>query len=281
MKGLPVAFLCICQLVVAFDGNAQEAEPSYPKELSRWKEMTPPPAAKGTERDKWFMKANRSELEWRVFLSDQGEPCAELIPFGKMHVMPGPGFLPKTGRWHPKTRKTYLRVDDGWLAGLNQGECGGELHWFSADGSQNYKIADLHVVNFATNAKGIFLVEGLDPGLVESTIVKVSRPGKGKRWEALTVATLPAMPCALAVRKDGTLVVTLSEGLVTMSPDGPVSQVSGRHSWTFYPTSSVLSKDESLLYIGMKQYVVELNLKFHSIRYLLPDEKLLNRDSGL
>lgn len=275
MKGLSIAFLCLSQLVVAFDGNAQEAEPSYPKELSQWKEMTPPPASEAAERDKWFRNACGSNLEWRVYALAGGEPCAEPVTIATAPTK-SPAFVPKVGRFTHAT--AHLEVDEGWLVGFNQGEFGAAIYWFSKNGSKNYKISDHQFVAFARNADGIFAVEGLAHlDTDEGTVIRLVRSGVGNRWKAISVASLPSAPYAVSVRKDGTLVIKLTNGIAEVNRTTALKQVLTSDVWNgWYPTSSILSADENLLFIGMRQFVVELNLKSHAIRYLLPDAKLLN-----
>jgi hypothetical protein len=92
------------------------------------------------------------------------------------------------------------------------------------------------------------------------------------------VTPLPFAPSALASQHDGTLLIVLSDSLVAVGEDHRVHTVLAEVPWiALYPTSAVLSPDERRLYIGMRQFVAEVDLTTHMLRLLIPSEKLLNR----
>ena len=55
----------------------------------------------------------------------------------------------------------------------------------------------------------------------------------------------------------------------TLLPDAP---------WdALYPSCSVLALDEQKLYIGMRQFVGEFDLKAKALRFLVPSDHFLNK----
>jgi hypothetical protein len=81
-------------------------------------------------------------------------------------------------------------------------------------------------------------------------------------WRTSTAAVRPAAPEAISVRRDGTMLITLSNALVLVGRDHVVKRLLDETYWgSLYPNSSVLTPTEDKLYIGMRQYVAGVNLE--------------------
>ena len=93
----------------------------------------------------------------------------------------------------------------------------------------------------------------------------------------MTVAQLPFAPHAVSLRRDGAMLVTLSESLVSMGSDGKILTWLANAPWRgLYPNSSALTQDETRLYIGMRQFVGEFDIKTKRLRLLIPSKVFLN-----
>ena len=80
-----------------------------------------------------------------------------------------------------------------------------------------------------------------------------------------------------AARLDRRL-VTLSDSLVCVGADRKIQILLSHAPWGgLYPSSSVLSQNEQSLYIGMRQFVGELDLTTKKLRLLIPSNQFLNR----
>jgi hypothetical protein len=89
---------------------------------------------------------------------------------------------------------------------------------------------------------------------------------------------LPFAPGAVSVKHDGTMLITLSDSLISVSPDHHLETLIAEAPWeTLYPSSSVLSQDERHLYIGMRQFVGEVDLATNQLRLLIPTRQFLNK----
>jgi hypothetical protein len=251
------------------------AEPAYSADVSAWKEYTIPPASNERRYMAWNMAANESRLEWRVFTQDGRVKAARVSESSHMRTELPP-FVPDRGHFDEATRS--VRVDDGWLVGLNHGEFGASLDWYDADGRATYKISEHQIVDFLVRSDGLYAIEGLAHlGMSEGSLIKISRPDTTARWQAQTVVNLPFAPYAFAVKSDGALVITLSDAIVIVRPDNTLETVLAKTPWSgLYPRTSVLSQDEKILYIGMRQYVAEVTLSSKSFRLLLPSDAFLN-----
>jgi hypothetical protein len=161
----------------------------------------------------WSFAANYSHLNWREFAKD-GEVRARLsseVPGMRPQQL---SFTPKAGKF--SRASATAAVDDGWLAGFNEGEFGGALYWFSRDGKRSYPISDDQIVDFFSLADGIYAIEGLAHlGRSRGSVLRIARSKEGAPWQAQSVVALPSAPYAVAVRRDGTAVITLSYSLVS------------------------------------------------------------------
>jgi hypothetical protein len=170
-------------------------------------------------------------------------------------------------------------VDDGWLVGFNHGEFGAALYWFNHDGKHHYKISNHQVVAFFSLPDGIYAIEGLaHMGASCGSVIRITRPTTSGHWQASRVVRLPYAPNTVAVRRDGSIVIALSDSLVSVGPDHHVNTLISDAPWGgLYPSSSILLPDESRLYIGMRQFVGEVDLATNHLRLLVPSVNFLNR----
>ncbi len=251
-------------------------EPGYPVDVTKWEEVTIPPERKSGERYLWFYRANRSPHMCRVFTKG-GEVHGKI---GEEEVrVEGelPGFKPKEGKFHRVGASA--KVEDGWLVGFDHGEFGAELCWFSPEGERHYKIEASHVVSFFSLPGGLYAIEGLahlGPGF--GSVMRIFKPEPEGRWQTEDVASLPAAPRAVVVDGDGALVVVLANSAVRVGKGGEVSMLfADAPWWGLYPQSAALSADGRKLYIGMRQFVGELDLPTKKLRMLVPSERFLNK----
>ena len=252
------------------------SEPAYVQDVTRWQAVDAPSASDRGARMVWSFAANYSHLNWRVFTRD-GEVRARLggeVPDIRPRQL---SFTPEAGKF--RRASAAARVGDGWLVGFNEGEFGGALYWFSRDGKRSYPISDDQIVDFFSLADGIYAIEGLAHLSASlGSILRITRPKEGAPWRAQSVAVLPYAPYAVAVRRDGTAMITLSDSLVSVGPDLKVEALLPDAPWgALYPTCSVLGPDEQKLYIGMRQFVGEFDLKTKTLRFLIPSDQFLNR----
>lgn len=239
--------------------------PSFDPHVTHWLAVPVPPKERKGDRAVWNYATSYSKLEWAVF-TQSGQVRAQLDG-----EKPWPGFGP-TGNG-----RIYQRVDDGWLIEANRGEWGGTLYWYSLDGKRHTKVSDDQVTAFFRLPDGLYAVEGLAHlSISVGTIIRVDETVDG--WKTTEVAKLPAAPYAASVRRDGTAIITLSDGVVSFGADHTVKPVLKSDLWfQLYPNSSALSSDGQKLYIGMRQFVGEVDLNGHQIRLLVPSMAHLNR----
>lgn len=269
--------LIVCAFL-ALSLSAYAAEPAYPREIAQWQEVRIPADSDHAAGAAWLYSANNSRDEWRVF-SDDGRICTELTSAKPLKPRERPKFIPKAGRFFDAP--SVVRVDDGWLVGFNQGEFGAALYWFSLDGKHNYKISDDQIVDFIALPDGLYAIEGLAHlSMSEGSLIRISRSQSSNHWQAANVTTLPFAPYAVSARRDGTMLITLSDSIVQISNDRATTTLLPDAPWRgLYPNSSVLSSDEQKLYIGMRQFVGEFDISTKKLRLLVPSAEFLNKIS--
>jgi hypothetical protein len=252
------------------------AEPEYPRDITKWQEVAVPAESDQGARMAWVLAASYSKHEWRVFTKD-GQPFAQL-KYERQEKRPDrPSFTPEAEEF--RGASAFAAVDDGWLVGFNQGEFGAALYWFSSDGKRNYKISGHQVVAFFSLSGGIHAIEGLAHlGMSQGSVIRIARPKDSARWQATSIVKLPFAPDAVSLRRDDTMLITLSDSLVSVGADRKIQTLLPNAPWgLLYPNSSVLSQDEKKLYIGMRQFVGEFDLTTKKLRLLIPSNQFLNK----
>jgi hypothetical protein len=261
-------------LLIAIASHA--GEPMYVREVAKWQEVAVPPATNRGEHVVWSYAASYSKHEWRVF-TDGKQTCAQLRSTKDSESKERPVFTPKAGRF--RGASTFIAVDDGWLVGFNEGEFGAALYWFSDDGKRSFKISDHQIVAFFSLSDGIHAIEGLAHlSVSEGSVIRIARSTKNERWQANPVVKLPFAPYVISVCRDGTMLITLSDSLVSVGKDHKIDTLLADAPWSsLYPNSSILSRDEQKLYIGMCQFVGEFDLSTKKFRFLIPSRQFLNK----
>jgi hypothetical protein len=254
------------------------AEPSHSCDPSTWQEQTRPPRTDEVAHSLWWYASNYSQLNWRVLIVE-GQVQARRSEDVKQRSAPRPEFDPKVGRFRKSS--AFARVDNGWLVGFNHGEFGAALHWFSRDGNRNYKISDHQIVDFVSTPDSVLAVEGLAHlGISRGSLIRITRVNGDEQWKAKCLTTLPFAPYAVSCRRNGDLLITLSDSLVVVTPGdrAKVRTLLANADWGhLYPNSSALTSNERTLYIGMRQFVAEFDLQTKKLRFLIPGKQFLNR----
>jgi hypothetical protein len=208
---------------------------------------------------------------------ENGSPRAKLDPERGTESLPRPFFpLPLHAF---RGIETYAAVDDGWLIGVNRGEFGSHVYWYNHDGTSSYRISGAHIVAFLSRPDGVYAIEGqAHLTLIRGSIIRFVRAKPTERWTQRTVIELPSEPYAVSLRKDGTMLLTMADSILAVSPDFKINTELSDAPWSWlYPSTSALSQDEHTLYIGMRQFVGEFDLDKKKVRLLIPSELFLNR----
>jgi hypothetical protein len=248
----------------------------YPSRVEEWVAPPVPSRADRGAYAVWSFASNYSECQWRVS-AREGVVTAQLAPKTRDESSLGLPFTPRTEKWASAT--SAIRVPDGWLVAFNHGEFGAALYWFNEDGSQNYMVSGDQVVAFALLPDRLLAVEGLAHMITSrGSIVRLEPPKDQGRWTVHGVAQLPFAPYAAVVQNNGHIVIVLSDSLVRATANGDLQTLLSDVPWTqLYPNSAAMSQDDMHVYVGMRQYVAEINLATRKVSLLVPSTVFLNK----
>lgn len=264
-------------LISLFASVAEAGGPApYPARVEYWVTASMPARADRAEYAVWSYASNYSEYEWRVS-ARAGVVTAQLAPRARDESSLGLPFTPKTEKFAGAS--SAIHVPDGWLVAFNHGEFGAALYWFNEKGEQNYKVSDNQVVAFAQLPDRLLAVEGLaHMTMSRGSIIRIERSKDQNRWTARTVGQLPFAPYAAVVQHDGRIVIVLSDALVQATANGELQTLLSDVPWTqLYPNSAAMGEDETRVYVGMRQYVAEVDLTTRKLRMLVPNAAFLNK----
>jgi hypothetical protein len=254
-------------------------------EVVQWQEIIIPPKADPGKYIAQFHAADDNFVQWHLYTSS-GRVCVNLAGDESLGQRVPPKFALRDDQIkaasilapYNTSPSAITPVDDGWIISFNQGEFGGgDVYWFSPDGKQNYRISSGHQVSrFVSLPDGLYAIEGLSHlDMSEGSIIRFNRKKADRFWQAFTVTKLPSEPYAIAVRRDGTILITLFNSVVSVGTNRKINTLLSNASWnSLYPYTSVLSPDEQKLYIGMHQVVGEFDIATKKFRFLVPPETI-------
>ena len=176
-----------------------------------------------------------------------------------------------------------VAVEDGYLAGFNRGEWGGELYWFSKNGEKRYKISDDQIVQFIRRDNKIYAIAGLSHlGLTIGNIIEIEK--NGRKWIAKEYLKLPSAPDAVQLDSKGNFIIVTDRGsfskdgnfseippsLFSIDRDANIDTLVKAGMWGgLYPSSMVIQND--VVYIGMRKGVYKFDLATKKDEWLLPE----------
>jgi len=208
--------------------------------------------------------ANYSMREWRV--TTEGENLTIRLDTRRDHQDPLPPEITSGNvAAGSKGDRRVIRVEDGWLVGLDEGEFGGALWWFSSDGKMSKKLADENVVDFARSSKGVLALVGLAHlGFDSGKVLRIAEGEAGnRRVEVLT--DLGAAPRAFAAESSDSLLVLTTRGLVRVGTSGTLAQLLPTNYGLLYPNSMTRSPS-GVIHVGMRHFLTRLTPTGNSYR---------------
>ena len=168
--------------------------------------------------------------------------------------------------------RRVLAVSDGWLVGFDAGEFGGGLWWFDSEGRRSRRLRPPRTARDpgdpygAENVLGFATVEGRSLVLVglnhldgrSGRVFETERTDEG-RWNLVPVAILDASPEAWISESDRLLVLT-EGGMWTLETSRPAQHSVSLDLGPVGPANSLVRGDDGFLYIGLRHYVLGLDL---------------------
>jgi hypothetical protein len=278
MLSMLVQWVRLATILLALAQFVCAAEPQYNPDVGTWQAVAVPAFSDFAASEAWSHTANHSPYNWTVFIKDS-MVCANTYYQTTADKIKNLGFTPRAKGL--KFVSAIVPVSDGYLVGFNHGEWGAALYWFARDGKCSYQVSEHQVVDFVVVSETIYAIEGLAHLWVsEGSVIKITRSNHCRRWKAHEWVKLPFAPEAVSLTRDNAMVITLSGALVAVDTNGKIDFLVRDAPWgVLYPRSSVLSPDGEKVYVGMRQYVGEFNMKSKTLRMLIPSKAFLNPGS--
>lgn len=168
-----------------------------------------------------------------------------------------------------KGSSAVLRVDSGFLVGIDNGEWGGRVIWYSPAGDSSYVVSRDQVSQFVRRGDRIFAIEGLAHlSMSEGNIIEL-RKNKGA-WVAEVHFQLPDAPAGIDVDTDGSFIVLTYASLLHIDQEKHMTSLVSNAIWRhgIWPTSLVIN--DGYAYLGMRAGVTRYHLKKGTLEWLQP-----------
>jgi hypothetical protein len=194
--------------------------------------------------------------EWRV--AAEGERLKISLDAQRNHIDTLPPLIKeKSVAAGSKSARHVLRVEDGWLVGLDAGEFGGGLWWFGADGLDGKRLSGENVVGFAESSKGVLALTGLAHMGFDHGKVLLITGGAGVERKVEPLADMGAAPRAFVAETNDSLLVMTTRGLVRVRTSGAVEQLLNTSYGLLYANSMTLSTS-GVIHVGMRHFITRL-----------------------
>ena len=214
----------------------------------RWKRIDP----SAVTLEQRFSLNRRSPCSWAVFVRG-GAVVAEKRRETPPQVPPGIS-LPAQ---HVGPPSVVEQGRSGLLVGFDNGEWGGALFWYAANGTFKQKLLSDNVVELLPTATGFTLFTGLshmgsDTGKATEVLDSDGRYQLGRS------ADLASNPRAVVTEQSGSVLVVTMAGLVRLQSDFRVEKLLREHWEMLYPVSLAVAGETA--YVGMRGAVAEVHL---------------------
>jgi hypothetical protein len=168
-------------------------------------------------------------------------------------------------------KRTYQKVENGWLVGFNRGEWGGGLYWFDEKGKNGYLIRYAHVKEIFEIEKEIYVVEGLAHlSVSEGEIFKVKK--EKEKWEEEKFMKLDESPQTIILDKDNKFIIVFSNKVSSITIKKEIKDIMKEQVWEGYIYSNSMIINDENLYIGMRSGIIKVNLSHEGKYYWLTNK---------
>jgi hypothetical protein len=160
--------------------------------------------------------------------------------------------------------RSVLKVDNGYLVGMNYGEWGGDFSWYSRLGGVHKKISGDQILKFLVIRQEIFALNGY------GDILQVEKTKAG--WSTKNYIKFPIDQnlISFALDSQGNFIVITNSSLLKIDKEKKITTIIENGFWLPYlhPTSMVIVND--IVYAGMPMGVFKYNLNTQTKEWLMP-----------
>ncbi len=217
-----------------------------------WIETSDPGALKDYSK---LMEANRSRHEWRVVVSSAQMQIMDVGGRTRDNDVVFPPHFHRTDEM--PGRAITAKAGDQWLVGFNAGEFGGGLWWTNQDGRRVERLARENVQAFVTRGEEVLVFTGLAHMGYDKGTAYSFRPTPGG-GELVRIADLDSAPAAAWLQDNGSVLIAVSNGVVSLRPDGRVVRLYKQDVMGMLYPNSVVGQEDNAIFVGMRFYVLRL-----------------------
>jgi len=232
--------------------------------IGNWKALTIP-----TNEDTVY-SYNSSDTNWIVYQKNNKVFVREMMDTVDRTYLPFKTPAPKSYSKMEEFsgKRSFIKVNDGYLVAFWRGEFGASLFWFSNEGTTYYKVNGASAVQFIKRGNEIYAINGLAHlSMSSGSLLKMSF--ENNKWVASEYLALPFAPYAISLDSNNDFIIVTSDNLIKVNSKKQIKTLLKTDFWQgLYPTSSVIEGE--CIYIGMRKGVYEFNLRTKVSKWLLP-----------
>lgn len=179
--------------------------------------------------------------------------------------------LTKVFRLFPAGKRTFLKIDDGFLIGVFNGQFRGGLFWMSADLKHGYQISSQKIIKLIKAQNSLFAIQSF-PNLEVSkgNLLEISKVNE--KYFAKDYLDLPSAPIDIVTdSQDNLIILTASPSdLILVDKKKEVKTISANNFWEdLFPRNIIFLNGN--IYIGMHKGVLKFNPDKGVKEWLMPN----------
>lgn len=160
--------------------------------------------------------------------------------------------------------RSVLKVDNGYLVGMNFGEWGGDFSWYAANGNLQKRISGDQILKFLAFEDRIFALNG------HGSILEVEKTRTGWSTKNYVKFSIEQNLISFALDSQGNFIVITNDSLLKIDKEKNITTIIENGFWLpfLHPTSMVIVDD--IIYAGMPMGIFKYNLHTKTKEWLMP-----------
>ncbi len=160
--------------------------------------------------------------------------------------------------------RSVHKVDNGYLIGMNYGEWGGDLAWYSRLGGIHKNISGHQILKFLVLNSKIYALDGY------GSIIEIIKTNDGWTTENYFKFPIEQKPISFVLDNQNNFIVITHDGILKVDKNKFFTKIADYKIWGIYlvPTSLVIKNE--IIYVGMPMGVFKYNLNTKKNEWLMP-----------
>ena len=249
-----VGIACAVALMLAVPGKVPAGAGQSILKLGEWVESAPfPPGSVEHECAGWgsagTWKVGVVDGDLRILAASPWQIREDPLPFD-LAGRPEP-----LGEW--AAERTVLKVDDGFLVGLNWGDWGAGIWWFSESGDVHYRVMLGNPKGLISDGQRVLAITGYTQFGV-GAVAHLERNKLGK-WAVAEKLDLGSAAAAVARESNGGVLIVTEKGLMRYQ-EGSLESLHRSYLAGLYVNSLVVMPGGGI-FAGMRHAVIRFSPK--------------------